>query len=252
MEGKIVSQTMLRIAEKDSLSAHDLVELEKDLGFFDEAVDGLGFCFSKEGDLLSQWRGYAADGTGVAIGFSRGYLLEQCGTLTNSNNELAFSLGEVAYELDEHENLVKEVYEKIKPYINEGAFRPHMATLLTLGDPEFEQKRLAVKTLRKNLNDELLSLIGLLFRLKGPAFKEESEVRLFSYFLKIGAETCDYRAVQDRIIPYRRFNLSLEDSPIAKVILGPKHATPPWTVQRFLQNYGYGDVMISRSSASYR
>ena len=28
-------------------------------------------CFSEEADLLSQWRGYAQDGTGVFIGFSK-------------------------------------------------------------------------------------------------------------------------------------------------------------------------------------
>lgn len=30
-----------------------------------------GFCLSEEEDLLSQWRGYADDGQGVAIGFSK-------------------------------------------------------------------------------------------------------------------------------------------------------------------------------------
>lgn len=31
-------------------------------------------CFSGNGDLLSQWRGYAGDGTGIAIGFKTKYL----------------------------------------------------------------------------------------------------------------------------------------------------------------------------------
>lgn len=31
----------------------------------------LGTCFSEEGDLLSQWRGYAADGAGFSIAFKR-------------------------------------------------------------------------------------------------------------------------------------------------------------------------------------
>lgn len=34
----------------------------------------LGACFSSRGDQLSQWRGYADDGAGVSIGFSRGAL----------------------------------------------------------------------------------------------------------------------------------------------------------------------------------
>jgi hypothetical protein len=33
----------------------------------------VGFCLSEEGDLLSQWRGYADDGCGVAIGFESSF-----------------------------------------------------------------------------------------------------------------------------------------------------------------------------------
>lgn len=33
------------------------------------ANEGLGFCLSERGDLLSQWRGYAAQGRGVSIAF---------------------------------------------------------------------------------------------------------------------------------------------------------------------------------------
>src|SRR5271154_3613127 len=45
-------------------------------GLLLEQFDGLleyfgavGVCLSEDGDLLSQWRGYAADGGGIAIGF---------------------------------------------------------------------------------------------------------------------------------------------------------------------------------------
>jgi len=37
-------------------------------------VDMFGLCLSEDKDLLSQWRGYAAGGAGVSIGFNRSFL----------------------------------------------------------------------------------------------------------------------------------------------------------------------------------
>lgn len=44
-------------------------------------------CFSKEGDLLSQWRAYANDGKGISIGFNRKYL-ESVKILDNKEFEI--------------------------------------------------------------------------------------------------------------------------------------------------------------------
>lgn len=74
MEGRMVNATVLRLAEKDGLDADALRRLRESLSFTERTLDGLGFCLSEDGDLLSQWRGYADDGRGVAIGFSRSYL----------------------------------------------------------------------------------------------------------------------------------------------------------------------------------
>lgn len=71
MEGKLVARALMRLAERDGLNPVAAERLQNAVAFLEGMFDGLGFCFSEDGDLLSQWRGYASDATGIAIGFSR-------------------------------------------------------------------------------------------------------------------------------------------------------------------------------------
>lgn len=99
----------------------------------------------------------------------------------------------------------------------------------------------------------MITLFPELFRLKAYAFREEHEWRLLSHLVKGGEDACYHRVVHDRIIPYRQVELvNLEQSPIAEVILGPKHGTPPKTVEDYLWQNPYGPVPVRRSEASYR
>lgn len=75
MEGKIASEAFERLAKREKkLDAGTIQILREKLELYIKECHGLGFCLSKHSDQLSQWRGYAADATGVAIGFSREYL----------------------------------------------------------------------------------------------------------------------------------------------------------------------------------
>lgn len=69
MEGKLLSSVILQLASDDGLQADHLRLLREQVEYLEGYFDGLGFCLSERGDLLSQWRGYAADGAGVSIGF---------------------------------------------------------------------------------------------------------------------------------------------------------------------------------------
>ena len=71
----------------------------------EESLVGVGFCLSEEGDLLSQWRGYAADASGVVIGFSRNYLDWLCSS--NLPDELGgLNLHKVDYAASAHDSRV--------------------------------------------------------------------------------------------------------------------------------------------------
>ena len=121
MEGKLVSRTVSRLAAKESMDAAKTLQLQQMLELFDDIFDGLGFCLSEERDLLSQWRGYAEDGSGVCIGFSKEYLDWLAGNRPDPDKP-GFSLQQVKYQPAEHEDEVGPAFAEAKRLIGEGAF----------------------------------------------------------------------------------------------------------------------------------
>jgi hypothetical protein len=213
MEGKLVSTVIARLAERDGLDQIDILELQESIGVFEQVFDGLGFCLSEEGDLLSQWRGYASDATGIAIGFSRGYL-EWLAQVSREPDKPGFILEKVEYDPSVHEAQVEPTYRKVKQLIQEGAFKlPSIITGLfdirTEQDIERDQQQTDQVIL--NRSKTLIYLFPKLFLLKSPAFREEREWRLISYLVRSSEDICSYRTLLDRVIPYRKFEfLSLE------------------------------------------
>lgn len=66
----------------------------------DDAIDNEAntyycICFSEKGDLLSQWRGYANDGTGVAIGFKEKYLFAPTQEGIIKYHEVVYNAGDI-------------------------------------------------------------------------------------------------------------------------------------------------------------
>lgn len=119
------------------------------------------------------------------------------------------------------------------------------------------EERIATQTanreMRLKLHSEFRPILLQLFFLKSIAFQEEREWRLLSFLIRNGEDACSHRIADNRIVPYRKVDLiELERRPIAEVILGPRHGTPPEIVQNFLQLNGYGFVKVKPSEASYR
>jgi hypothetical protein len=216
-------------------------------------IDGLGFCLSEEGDLLSQWRGYAADATGVSIGFSKDYL-EQLAEAGRVEDKPGFTLNRVEYDHETQESLIKPTYLEIKKLINEGAFKFGKRSLFDVrSDDEVKSDNQKNRGAFSQLSMRVLTLFTKLFLLKTRAFREEREWRLISYFSKTGTDMCSFRALSDRIVPYREYELvESQSSPIVKVILGPKNTTPNYVIESFLRQRGFPNVTILHSEASYR
>jgi hypothetical protein len=61
-------------------------------------------CFSERGDLLSQWRAYGGDGTGVAIGVSTSHLQRMCTGLDGH-------ICNVIYEDKQQDDLIQAVFD---------------------------------------------------------------------------------------------------------------------------------------------
>ncbi len=216
-----------------------------------------GFCLSEagDGDLLSQWRGYADNGYGISIGFSREYLEFLCKSLQEI--EIPVTLCAVDYDTNSHRDRVSRHFEIIKAYIDKGAFDYSRFSLLQLGTPlsEEEQSRQF-----QSLNLSILSMMMDCKNIKNPAFREEKEWRLTTPFFnpkensEIDKDEILFRPANDRIVPYRKIPLlsSNDVEIISKVIIGPRNITPDGVIENILRSYGHNNASVSRSAATYR
>ena len=186
MEGKLVASAIARLAERDSLDQDSLRRIQDAIGILEKDYDGLGFCLSEDSDLLSQWRGYAENATGVSIGFSSEYL-KWLSSENRSRDIPGFTLAKVAYEPSAHDASVAPTYLKVKDLIAAGALKMlGRRSLLTdtRTDEEIERDNASIWSAAWNLFGDTLGLLPELFRLKAPAFREEREWRLISYLVK--------------------------------------------------------------------
>lgn len=265
MEGQLVRRTLLEKAERDGLDRSDISKIERDMRFFDEFTDGLALCLSREGDLLSQWRGYADDAKGVAIGFSKDYLKKLAEMSKEQEirggNATRFALREVKYDHAGHIATIEKAYEKLRPLIEEGAYKvPRQNTILSPQKTEEEllEEVAILKNKKNSVLAYFLSLVPDLYTLKSEAFIEEREERLLA--LHIYDSTYDsesstkYRGAGNRIIPFQEVELLEIDGvdAVLDVKLGPKHITPIHVIESILALAGFKNFEVTRSAASYR
>lgn len=258
MEGKLVSLTIKRLAEKSNVDSTITDTLYITVNSIEEILDGMAFCLSEDGDLLSQWRGYASDATGVAIGFSVPYLHWLMARLPKDEITSSLSLSMVQYDDDSQNSLVEPTFLEIVKLIEQGAFK--RTTKRSLLDDRTDEE---IKTINKNIlnatmvaNIRITSLWNIFFILKARAFIEEKEWRLLSLRLMHdpSKDECLHRVVKDQLVPYYPLRLleSDEFQTITKIILGPKHRTPTKVIEKYLNRSGFGKVEVIRSNASYR
>ena len=115
MEGKWIHKIFSDICDEDGLKEQDKNLAIMLLSIVNEFYEGFGFCLSALGDSLSQWRGYAQDGEGLCIGFSKDGLEALREKIGKSN----FDLIQVNYDLNQQQKELKPTYKKIKKFITE-------------------------------------------------------------------------------------------------------------------------------------
>lgn len=137
------------------------------------------FSLSSSPRVLSQWRAYADDGRGAAIGFNKNFLRG----IGNANTKF---LVDCVYE--NHENFIASLIVKYKEDIE---------SLV-----EMYEKAGALNTFWERINQNPSALEKIyreLIRIKNPAFLEEQEVRLF---ISAPANQGKTRVFRGLIIPY--------------------------------------------------
>lgn len=241
MEGRMVKSILMDFAKRDSLGVDECRCLAEYLGRLERAAEGLGFCLSEKKDLLSQWRGYAGDGCGLSIGFSAEYLEEVSRKHLEKTGSI-ISLEKVAYDHEEHVKQIEPIYSEIKDSI---ARSPFLSGAFEEGG-QFKRG--------SELISRVVKLYYKMYLLKSSAFQEEEEWRLLRNYISELEGGVEYRACSDRIVAYEGVELVTPDAApgVVEVLLGPKHITPIEAVAGMLKRYGFNDVDIQRSKASYR
>ncbi len=190
----------------------------------------LGFCLSKQDDMLSQWRGYADDGNGVSIGFSTKYL----NLKDAEGNVPGYTLQKVYYKEIEQSRLLPPFVDSIRQ-LNR------------------EMESISIEQLLDKTIEELSAYLIARFKIKNRAFREEKEWRLISPYItntKSGPECVELRTLRDRLIPYRSY--TIEKNYIREIVLGPKNTTRKKDLKNYLQFQGFSKIDVRRSEASYR
>lgn len=256
LEGRWIKAVFSRCCTGKEVDSLNLGKLLNHLDSLISFAGAAGFCMSEDGDLLSQWRGYADDGAGVSIGFSDEYLRLLCDS-HQKEAKFGISLQQVVYDLDQQMDAISPILHRILEQVEAGAFRNQFGGLLFW--PSEEEKARYSNALKK-LIELMFFLVPSMYRMKNPAFKEEREWRLLSMIPR-GVTTTDlgdlpkmdFRGARDRIVPFRRIeHRDVGKRAIESVVLGPRNITPEWVVRAALAKHGYEGVEVSRSAASYR
>lgn len=191
-------------------------------------------CFSRRPDVLSQWRAYADDGAGWAIGFSGEAL-----------NAMPVTMLDVVYDPDLQ---IREV-------------RNHLVAMHLLARDGDEKTDLAS-------NARLLA--SYLHAYKDPSFREEEEVRLL-HELRVEIEetgwtlsdeggTADGKAIDGEQVRFRAagesivafVDIGFRPGAIREVWHGPRNSNGVGNVLFPLTQWGHRNVEVWRSASYYR
>lgn len=182
------------------------------------------FCLSKDKDVLSQWRSYADDGKGVAIGFDVGFIEEH------------YSLKgtEVIYEKEKQ-------YDILSQRIKDSVLRD-LNDEITNGksDAIYRKSRILISHI---LQDAIMC--------KNPAFQEEKEYRLYCGYMgkeEKSISNVKFRVNDSSIIPFRE--LCFKDNEyrlIRNIVVGPKSSINNRNLWLFLKSKGFKWIDIESS-----
>ncbi len=225
-------------------------------------------CFSEKPDVLSQWRGYADDGKGCCIGFSKAQLDEYC--LSHPN---ILRLEKVEYLTDEE--LDAHIYS---------AAKAALSFFSEQTDKALDEKKISNDNPKDDIQKRYYfdHILGTLFvdslGLKSKGFVEEEEWRLFlkspihknpDWFNCEEMETSglpwledtisflqnklDYCETDNDLISFIPISFSeFPQSVVTQIWTGPKNMISGNDLDSFLKRNGYDNVVRFRSSIPYR
>lgn len=173
----------------EKLAAHGLMETLNGL----EDINIFTICFCENGDLLSQWRGYASEKYGYSIGFDSEALMHIA-------NHHQFILGRCIYDRSVQQTIIEQAVahcvssELTYPVQSRWGFHGPLA--------------------------DILFRCGVFF--KDSSFEDEREWRLVSPTIRYDSDRLHFRTGHSTITPYYVLPIMNDGRlPIEQVIVGP-------------------------------
>jgi Protein of unknown function (DUF2971) len=249
MEGKLVGKLLSKLVPNKILKKKIRQQFQETIEHIDNHYMGFGFCLTTLNDRLSQWRGYADNGSGVAIGFSRKYLNQLITQNSIYHPTLAFK--KVIYDSKTQKDTIKPIAKEMIDLINNHDALGSGLEPLNAEDNNTESSEASKIIPFRDTHADLTSNTfyrNNMFILKHSGFKEEHEWRLVTtYLAQHIIENLLYRSHTTGITPYLEINLEnsvsrKNDLPIIeKVILGPKNKTPKTVFDQALNSIKIDD-----------
>lgn len=201
----------------------------------------LGTCFSENGDLLSQWRGYAQDGKGFAINFNADLLNKW---VIDKQKTQGLSLKKIEYG-------IKESYPEGDPKGYPDAIKAiatafgGVSNNLTVDDDNVISGVVEYSENSMKLEKHAISEF---FRFKDPSFEEEREWRLIHFNNVSNYTGLKFREANNLISPYLEIEFPKEA--VVSITLGPSNPTPIHLIELLLQQNGY-ECNVRKSTIPY-
>lgn len=226
-------------------------------------------CFSETKDCLSQWRGYADDGRGCCIGFSKDAIQAFC----DSTNGV-LRLEKVIYVNKEQISEMISFHAGVI-FKNIIGFREWIVEKMTHSSDDPNTDCL----LAYNFDGMIEGALVESLRLKTEHFKEEQEWRiflskraykngdwvynkkepftgpeLFDKTLDFLNDRIDFRFTNDDLIPFCPLMFDeFPKAPVAELWLGPKNFTRTSDAELFFKKHGYKNhIDVIHSEITYR
>ena len=240
---------------------YDILRYEFDRG----GVTNFVVCFCEDGDVLSQWRGYADNGKGCSLGFSVKELKEYCNTYK----------GILRFEQVEYKT-VKEIsdtiVEKSLKVLNE---LRGLRKWIVESMPSFDEEKIE-KMCQYCFHQMISGVLMSSLKYKNDSFKEEQEWRLFfsqqiykfakwiysdeeietivyDDMLKVIKNRIEFNVTADDLIPFYPINFTeISPNPIKQIIVGPQNKIMEKDFSLYVASNKLSDIDFKYSRISYR
>lgn len=240
---------------------YDILRYEFDRG----GVTNFVVCFCEEGDVLSQWRGYADNGKGCSLGFSVKELEDYCNTYKGI---LRFE--QVDYKTVKEINVT--IVEEALKVLNE---LRGLRNWIVENLPSLHEEKID-KMFQYYFHQMISNVLMSSLKYKNETFQEEQEWRLFfsqqiykyakwiygdeeietivyDDMLKVIKNRIEFNVTSDDLIPFYPIKFTeISPNPIKQVIVGPQNKIMEKDFSLYVASNKLNDIDFRYSRISYR